>query len=307
MAELVRPRMRAGARAWQRLLLVAAAAAVLALLRCAASFVLGVDSGLPHKTAPGRSSAQYRTQVSATKTAAKPGKKKAAGKYRGPVNPSLRMLLGSQEYRQIVDLLSRVNEEGQLDNLLERAEAYWGDINIFKLAMDEQQGGGRGVLQTIRKDWPRIWPEELEEQRMTSFDTFTAFWKRLERSKVVDKVMKEVLPDAEKDYSDTMASKDRQQLADMTADERREVILKRMGKSDIVKQYGILSKSDTEVKSLAPKMGPFIARFVVILEQKLATQTEALGKTVDYGLIAAGVIAAIILLNTFGIIKIPGT
>jgi len=207
----------------------------------------------------------------------------------------------------MVDLLSRVNDEGQLDNFLERAEAYWTDINIFKLAMDEQQGGGRGVLQRIRKDWPRIWPEALEAERMVSFDAFTAFWQRLERSKVVDKVMKEVLPDAEKDYEDTMASKDARKLASMTADERREEILKRMGASDIVKQYTILSQSDSEVQSVAPKMGPFIARSIVILEQKLSTQTEALGKTADYGLIAAGVLAAIILLNTFGVIKIPGT
>lgn len=299
--------------------MVAAAAALLVLFRCGASFVRGVNAGLQHNAAPGRSLAQHRTQASATvttaktvkpgkKKAAEPGKKKAAGgKYRGVVNPSLRMLLGSQEYRQMVDLLSRVKDEGQLDDFLERAEAYWSDINILQLASAEQSGGGRGVLQTIKKDWPRIWPEALEAERMVSFDTFTAFWGRLERSKVVEKVMKEVLPDAEKDYEDTMASKDGRELASMTVDERREEILKRMGASDIVKQYTILSQSDAEVQSVAPKMGPFIARAIVILETKLATQTEALGKTADYGVIAVGVFAAIILLNTFGVIKIPGT
>lgn len=296
-------------------MVAAASAAVLAVSRCAASFVLGVDAGLQHKAAPGRSYAQQRTQASATVTTAQPGKKNKkekkekvkGGKYRGPVNPSLRVLLGAQEYRQIVGLLSRVNEEGQLDDFLERAEAYWTDINVLKLATEEQKGGGRGVISTIRKDWPRIWPEALESERMVAFDTFTEFWKRLERSKVVDKVMKEVLPDAEKGYRDAMESKDSQKLAAMTVDERREEILKRLGASDIVKQYGILSQSDTEVQSLAPKMGPFIARFIVILEQKLATQTEALGQTADYGVIAAGVLAVIILLNTFGVIKIPGT
>jgi len=90
MADVALPRVRAVARAWRRLSFLTAAAAVLVLFHRAALFVLGIEVGLRHKAAPG----QYHVQVSATATTAKSGKKKAAGgKYRGPVNPSLRMLL----------------------------------------------------------------------------------------------------------------------------------------------------------------------------------------------------------------------
>ena len=52
------------------------------------------------------------------------------------------------------------------------------DINIFQLAMEEQSGGGRGVVATVKKDWPKIWPPQLESNRMYAFDCFAKFWGR---------------------------------------------------------------------------------------------------------------------------------
>lgn len=227
------------------------------------------------------------------------------GKYRGQVNPKLRSLLSATEYRQMVELLSNLERQGLLDSFLEKAEAYWAEIKIFQLALEEQQGGGRGVLRTVRRDWARIWPEELDAERLSAFDLFTAFWKRLDRSKLVETVMEGVLPDSGKDYGDLMESADRQKLAAMTDDERREEILKRLGASEIVRQYAILSENDGEVQAIASKMTPFIAKFVAILERKLATETEALGKTIDYGLVAVGVVVVLAVLAATGVLKLP--
>ena len=52
------------------------------------------------------------------------------------------------------------------------------DINIFQLAMEEQSGGGRGVVATVKRDWPKIWPPQLEGNRMYAFDCFAKFWGR---------------------------------------------------------------------------------------------------------------------------------
>ena len=52
------------------------------------------------------------------------------------------------------------------------------DINIFQLAMEEQSGGGRGVVATVKRDWPKLWPAQLESNRMYAFDCFAKFWGR---------------------------------------------------------------------------------------------------------------------------------
>lgn len=205
----------------------------------------------------------------------------------------------------MVALLCRLNEQGHLEGFLERAEGYWMDINIFQLALQEQQGGGRAVLSTVRKDWPRLWPQELEAERMSAFDSFTDFWKRLDRSKLMDSVMQEVLPDSEKVYDDLMESSDQQKLAKMSDEERRDEIMRRLGSADIIKQFAILSQNDPEVASIGSKMTPFIAKFVATLERKIATQTESLGKTIDYGLIAIGVAVVLVILFATGVVKLP--
>ncbi|CAE7345622.1 PHOT1 [Symbiodinium natans] len=246
--------------------------------------------------------APTRTSMAATK---KKGAVKKGGKYRGVVNPRLRNFIQSSEYRELLTLLKNVNDEGVLDDFLAKAETYWMDINIFQLAMEEQSGGGRGVVATVKRDWPKIWPPQLEGNRMYAFDCFAKFWGRLERSKLVDDVMSEVLPDLGKDYSEKLESKDQQKLMQMSDDERRDEIMSRLGTSPIVAQYAALSKEDPEVKAIGSKMAPFVAKFVSILERKVSTQTESLGQTVD--VVVVGVIAVVVLigLSFAGIIKIP--
>ena len=232
-------------------------------------------------------------------------KTKTSGKYRGQVNPRLRSFLQSNEYRELLSVLNGLNEQGLLDEFLDKAEKYWIDINIFQLAMQEQDAGGRGVVATIKKDWSKIWPPQMESNRMYAFECFTNFWTRLERSKLVEDIMKDVLPDMSKGYSDKLESKDQQKLMQMNDDERRDEIMNRLGSSPLVAQYGGLSKEDAEVKAIGGKMAPFIAKFVSILERKVSTQTEALGQTVDYAVVAVGAVVVLILLSIAGIIKIP--
>ncbi|CAK0840630.1 unnamed protein product [Prorocentrum cordatum] len=250
--------------------------------------------------------ARSRTALGAVQTRggkAKTGATKK-GKYRGPVNPRLRAFMGSSEYREMIQLLSGLNEQGLLDGFLDKAGAYWGSMNIFRLAELERSKGGQGVMTTLRQDWPRIWPKELEEGRFAAFDKFQRYWGRLERSKLVDDVMKDVLPDMEKGYDNPEASKDYKKLKDMTDEQRSDEILRRIGKNELVRQYVILSETDPEVSSIGSKMMPFIAGCVSALERKVATETAEMAETLDQGLIVAGG-AALVLIVLFATGVIP--
>lgn len=246
-----------------------------------------------------------RATISTAPEKKKKKRPKKGGKYRGAVNPALRALLASDEYRNMVSLLQRTQEQGALDSFLAKAETYWMEINIFQLALEEQQGGGRAIINTLRRDWGRIWPEELESERMDAFATMTSFWGRLDRSKIMDKVMAEILPDSTKAYNELVDSKDQKKLAAMTDDERRTEIMSRLGKSELVQQFAILSQNDPEIQSISSKMTPFVAKMVATLERKVAAQTENLGKTVDTGLIVAAVVVLLIILLATGVVKLP--
>jgi len=225
--------------------------------------------------------------------------------YSGPVNPKLRALLQSSEYRSVVELMIRLNEEGVLKEFLQKAEAYWQEVNIFDLALKEKQGGGREILNAVRSQWPRIWPEKLPNIRMEAFDRFSKFWTRLGSSRVLDDVLGEVLPDMRKGYSGNMKSKDRDRLSEMTDKQRREEIFKRLSESVLLRQFSVLSKSDDEVKTISPTVGPTLARMVVITERKLADQTAELGSVVNSGVLAVGVLVVLLILVGFGIIPNP--
>jgi len=277
-------------------------AAVLLFVASAVSFVVPRSRCSPRCERSRTAAAATITTKSARD--AKGGSKKSQ-KYRGPVNPRLRSLLQATEYRQLVEVLNRLEDEGLLGNFLERADKYWTDANILELADLERSGGIRQVMNKFRKDWSRIWPEEMDSDRLRGFEVFSSFWSRLERGKLVADVMNDVLPDMEKAYSDKLESKDQQKLMSMTDDERREVIMERMGGSEIIAQFAILSKEDREVKKISAKMVPFIARFISTLERKVSQQTESLGKTADLVTAGAAALALLVILSVTGVIKLP--
>jgi hypothetical protein len=224
------------------------------------------------------------------------------------VSPKLRALLQSDEYRQIINMLAGLEEQGNLGEFLEKSEDYWKDINVFELAAAEQKGGGRSVVQKVKMDWPRIWPAAEEAQRMSAFDKMAAFWRKLDQSRVVDDIMKEVLPNmgSKKNFNDLMADKEQQRMMALTEEERRDEILGRLGNSMLVVQFAKLCEGDAEVARIAPQMAPFIAKFVSILEVKVSSQTESLGKTVDYAVFGVLAVALVAILVGTGIINLGG-
>jgi len=249
--------------------------------------------------------ARGRTALEAVKSKATKTKRGPA-KYRGPVNPRLRAFMGSAEYREMVQLLGRLNGDGQLDEFLNKAQSYWGSMNIFRLAELERSQGGSGVIATIRKDWPRIWPSGRDTERFSAFEQFSRFWGRLERSKLVDDVMKEVLPDMETGYQTPEKSRDFKKMKSMTEQERSEEVLKRIANAEIVRQYIGLSNTDSEVKSIGGKMMPFLAGCVSALERKVAAETTEMGEKLDTGLaVAAAVVVLLIGLFAAGVIPSP--
>lgn len=205
----------------------------------------------------------------------------------------------------MLDLLAKLNKQGVLDEFLDKAEKYWSTLSVFRIAELEREKGGGGVMATIKKDWSRIWPESLESERTNAFEQFKRFWGRLDRSKLVDDVMQDVLPDMA-NMGKVQSSKDLNKLRGMTDEERNTEIVGRIGKAAIVKQYTGLSSADPQVKSIGGKMMPFIAKAVSILELKVAAETEELAQNLDQVLIiGGGVLVALIVLFATGIIPSP--
>lgn len=237
-------------------------------------------------------------------TKAKASKAKS-GKFRGVVNPKLRNFMEAEEYVTFIDILASLEERGLLSNFVDKAEAYFQSVNFFQLAAQEQEGGGRKVLNSLRKDWGRIWPEVAEEERKDAYDAFCRFFERLDRARLIDTVMGEVLPDMNKQYEEMIASKDHKKLMGMTEDERRDEIFNRMAKCDLIKQFVGLSLSDPSVQLIGPKMGPFIAKMISLLDIKVSEQTESLAKGADAVLIGGGVFVVFVILVATGILKIP--
>ncbi|CAK9010323.1 unnamed protein product, partial [Durusdinium trenchii] len=82
-------------------------------------------------------------------------KLKKGERYRGYINPRLKALVETSEYRKVVDLLARLENEGQLDRLLLSAEGYWKDLNVFEISQVEKEEGRRAVAKIMRRDWSR--------------------------------------------------------------------------------------------------------------------------------------------------------
>lgn len=277
------------------------------------AFTASDPAAWAHRTSPQTWASSSRLQQSRVARAAAPtlrrkkkgAKEKKGDKYIGTVNPKLRALVNSKEYRKLVEILKKLEDAGQLEVFLKNAEDYWNNLNVFNLVAEEQQSGGRGIIRTVRREWPRIWPERMEEMRMDAFEIFTAFWLKLGQSKIMDTIIGDVLPGLRQGYDEMMSSTDQQALMSLTDEQRSEEILSRLGKSEVIAQYGVLSKGDPEVKALAPKMGPAMARLVVMFERKLATQTESLGNLSDFAVVAGVIVFVVIILSLTGFLKNP--
>lgn len=257
------------------------------------TFINSIAAGRPTSQVP-RSAANVKVT-----------KLKQGESYRGQVNPKIRALIEAKEYRDMIDLLGRLENQGYLDAFLDKAEEYWAQINLFELAKEEQEGGGRQIMRKLKKEWTRIWPDQLDAERLTAFDLFSTFWKRIDQSKLIDMIMNEILPDLQKGYENTAQSADQRLLSSMTDEQRHDEIFRRLGKSELIGQYAALCKEDPEVRKVAPKVGPWIARFISMLEWKVANQSSVLGTMANFVVVGVSVVLMLLIALWVGAVKLP--
>jgi len=169
---------------------------------------------------------------------------------------------------------------------------------------EEQEGEGRGVANTIRRDWGKVWPGALEAEGKEAFLVFSGFWKRMEQSRLFAEVMKDVLPDVGEGLS-AGASADQQRLGSMEEEDRQDELMFRLQSTKLVKEYVQMSKDDEQVQALAADMLPFIGFLISDFERKCATQKETLGFLADFGVTAIFVAAMVVVLSFAGIVKLP--
>mmetsp|Transcript_20291 Transcript_20291/g.36219 ORF Transcript_20291/g.36219 Transcript_20291/m.36219 type:complete len:365 (+) Transcript_20291:51-1145(+) len=205
-----------------------------------------------------------------------------ATKYRGPVSPQLRKFVGAAEYREMLQLLNKLESQGMLEKFLGKAEDYWERMDFMQMAALEQKGGGQAIIKQIRKDWTRIWPTELGDDRSEAFEQFSRFLLRLDRSKVLDLVMNEVLPEIQSGYDGGKAQKASERLRELSPAERREEFTDRLLNSQIVAQYVGLSKGDKDLAAIGPQMTRFTAKCISILEYKVSMGIEAATAATDF-------------------------
>eukprot|EP00440_Ansanella_granifera_P038972 gb/GFBE01042281.1/.p1 GENE.gb/GFBE01042281.1/~~gb/GFBE01042281.1/.p1 ORF type:complete len:380 (+),score=55.29 gb/GFBE01042281.1/:1-1140(+) len=227
---------------------------------------------------------------------------KKGEKYRGAIDPRLRALVEAEEYRLVVDLMADLQDQNLLVEVLSRAEAYWDSLDIKVITQKERKLGGRAIMKALRKDWPRIFPPELEpllEYRgvTNSFELFTTFWRRVEQSEVLDNLIDKVLPEE---------ILDGQALDAMSTERRLDEIARRINTTSLANQYRILAENDTAVADLSPQVLPFLARALSALDNKIFAESGRvdLGKFADDAVGAAVVLSFILVLQIGGAIDI---
>lgn len=233
-------------------------------------------------------------------------KLKKGERYRGYINPRLKALVETSEYRKVVDLLARLENEGQLDRLLLSAEGYWKDLNVFEISQVEKEEGRRAVAKIMRRDWSRIWPKQLEADRLEAFELFSAFWRRIEQSQIVDTLVGEILPDLKRGYDTAGANReDQNRLLEMSFETRIQEFEDRFNNSVQADMYRILCENDTAIPVLSEKLLPFFARGLDSFEDKVANTPLAMPGFAD---IAVGVtvsVAFVLVLALSGALKLP--
>mmetsp|Transcript_39465 Transcript_39465/g.85145 ORF Transcript_39465/g.85145 Transcript_39465/m.85145 type:complete len:383 (+) Transcript_39465:80-1228(+) len=233
-------------------------------------------------------------------------KLKKGERYRGYINPKLKALVEASEYRKVVDLLARLEKEGQLDRLLVSAEGYWKDLNIFEFSALEKEEGRRAVSKILRRDWSRIWPKQLEAERIEAFELFSAFWRRVEQSQIIDTLVGEVIPDLKRGYDTAGANReDQQRLLEMSQEVRVQEFQDRFNSSVQADMYRILCENDTAIPVLSEKLLPFFARGLNSFEDKVANTPMAMPGFADISVAVTISIAFVLVLALSGALKLP--
>lgn len=181
--------------------------------------------------------------------------------YKANVNPKLRMLYETEEYRQVVELFSKLRAAGLLDDFFSRSVRYWEQADLRDFTSNEAEANRR-LFQKLKRDWPSIWPEGMEEDRVRSFDILGKFWKRFDSSRVLDMVIEDVLPDLEK------ATRESGIWLDLPEYEQIDEMVYKLETANSIRQLAILAEDDQEAQILAPEVGRWVAQVMGILWKK---------------------------------------
>jgi len=193
--------------------------------------------------------------------------------YKGYADNRLRALVSSKEYRAAVDMFLRMDEEGFLDPFLKKAREWSDDADFYQLALQESAKGRSIVVRYLKGQWPRIWPEELADDRLQAFNVVAGLLTRIEQSSIFDMAWTQILPSMKKNIQNNKDLSDddegeRMALSKMGKNTRAKLFRERLENTDLARQLKLVCEGDEETQRLAPKMLKFIARIFESYESK---------------------------------------
>lgn len=189
------------------------------------------------------------------------------------INPKLKRLVETEEYRSFIDMLARLEEEDALQEFFDNADAYFDRNDIFKMAEASMAGKTRENVAKVRGEWSQIWPRSLSNIGVDAFERTLVFWNLLGQSKLADIVFQDIRSSAGR-------------LESMEDAQYLEEVGRLLSTSKLVKQYQTLSSKDAEVQAVSPATGAFITGIVAKFQKRLA------GKAVEPGGFATEIVIA---------------
>jgi len=226
-------------------------------------------------------------------------------RYRGYINPKLKALVEAPEYRKVIDLLAQLENETKLDYLLSNAQVYWRGLNIWEMSKIEKEQGRQAVAKIIRRDWPRIWPKELEDSRVEAYEVFSAFYRRVEQSQIIDTLVTEVLPDIKKPNLGPKELQNSDRLLVMSDLARWNEFQNRFNDSATADQYRILAENDTAIPVLSQKLLPFFAAGMDNFEYKLQHEPMTMPSAANWFVGISIGLGFVLVLAISGAIQLP--
>eukprot|EP00439_Symbiodinium_sp_Y106_P077172 s2313_g16.t1 len=148
----------------------------------------------------------------------------------------------------------------------------------------------------------RIWPKELEDSRLEAYDLFSAFWRRVEQSQIIDTMIGE---DLKRGYDSVMDREGQDRLLSLSETGRLEEFQSRFNDSTTADQYRILAENDTAIPVLSEKLLPFFVRGMDDFEYKIANTPVALPGWADIIVGTVVVLGFVLVLALSGELQLP--
>mmetsp|Transcript_91186 Transcript_91186/g.175564 ORF Transcript_91186/g.175564 Transcript_91186/m.175564 type:complete len:425 (-) Transcript_91186:177-1451(-) len=227
-------------------------------------------------------------------------------RYQYMVEPKLRSMVQTSEYKRVVEILGELKNAGELESFLRRLDEYWAGLELFSI-LSQANEGGPDLKSIVRRDWVSLWPSSWNSSsQKESFQTFSGLWKRLDQSRLFDDSMRDVLPEFKRRSTIALAAMDRDRLSKMSDEDREEEFVRRMENVEIIQQYLKLIKDDEDVQYVAKDVFPSLIKFVSSYEKKAArTAVVEIGTIPTALFFVLSAVALANLLQFWGVIKLP--